>query len=49
MQPRWVRWTVIVLVVLVTVALALSVVPADATTVGRPPVNATADHPSPSS
>ena len=27
MQPRWVRWTVIVLVVLLALALGLSVVP----------------------
>lgn len=30
MQPRWVRWTVILIVALVAFALALSVVPADA-------------------
>lgn len=45
MQPRWVRWTVIVLVALLALALALSVVPADAQgMVRRPPVNARADY-----
>ena len=47
MQPRWIRWTVIVVVVLVALALALSAVPSRAgaqTTPVRPPVNATADY-----
>lgn len=47
MQPRWIRWTVIVVVVLVALALALSAVPSHAgaaPTVVRPPVDATADY-----
>ena len=44
MQPRWVRWTVLALVVLVALALALSAVPANARGQVRPPVNAAADY-----
>jgi hypothetical protein len=44
MNPKWVRWTVITMVLLLAVALALSVVPADASAVRRPPVNAAADY-----
>lgn len=43
MNQQWVRWTVIVLAVVLAFGLALSVVPADAA-VRRPPVNGTADY-----
>jgi hypothetical protein len=56
MQPRWVRWTVIVLAVLLALSLALYAVPSDASAqphasgssaparVVRPPVDAPADY-----